>query len=119
MNGQIRWTNSDRLSLEPGSTGWATTWVHLDVRTYNRAKFLKDSFFCKKSSDLDGKSLKELKKCPFQNTFISRGMMDNSKKSNINIFAKITNKKDELKVVFGQTKNQSTLPTPGVEKGNS
>jgi len=62
MNGQVRWANTDRISLEPGTTGWATTWVHLDVRTYNRRKYLKDSFFCKKLADLNGKPLKELKK---------------------------------------------------------
>ncbi len=52
MNAQIRWKNKNRFSLEPatGSVS-APTWVHLDVRTFDK-EYRADTLFVKKNSEL-------------------------------------------------------------------
>jgi hypothetical protein len=49
MSAKVEWDHLDGFSLEPGSGGSANapTWVHLDVRTFNRANYLQDIFFAK------------------------------------------------------------------------
>ena len=47
---QIGWAARNRKSLEPSSI--APTWVHYDVRCYDR-KYLADKYFCKNLSELD------------------------------------------------------------------
>jgi len=49
-NAQIGWLASNRKSLEPSDI--APTWVHYDVRSYER-RYLRDEFFCKDLSGLD------------------------------------------------------------------
>ncbi len=51
-NAQIGWDATNRKSLEPSSI--APTWVHYDVRSYER-KYLYDRFFCKDLEELDNK----------------------------------------------------------------
>jgi hypothetical protein len=48
---QIGWTARNRKALEPSNI--APTWVHYDVRSYDR-KFLADKYFCKSLIELDG-----------------------------------------------------------------
>jgi len=47
---QIGWSANNRKSLEPSNI--APTWVHYDVRSYER-KYLHDRFFCKNLEALD------------------------------------------------------------------
>jgi len=47
---QIGWGASNRKALEPSHI--APTWVHYDVRCYER-KYLKDDFFCRNRKELD------------------------------------------------------------------
>ena len=49
-NAQIGWTASNRKSLEPENI--APTWVHYDVRSYER-KYLADDAFCTDLGGLD------------------------------------------------------------------
>jgi hypothetical protein len=49
-NAQIGWSARNRKSLEPPDI--APTWVHYDVRQYER-KFLTDEYFCKDLTGLD------------------------------------------------------------------
>jgi len=49
---QIGWNAKNRKALEPENI--APTWVHYDVRTYDR-KYLADSYFCKNSDELDNR----------------------------------------------------------------
>jgi hypothetical protein len=51
-NAQIGWLAGNRKSLEPGDI--APTWVHYDVRSYER-KYLDDKFFCKTLKELDNR----------------------------------------------------------------
>jgi len=47
---QIGWSARNRKALEPSNI--APTWVHYDVRTYDR-KYLADKYFCTTSEQLD------------------------------------------------------------------
>jgi len=47
---QIGWSANNRKSLEPANI--APTWVHYDVRSYER-KYLTDRFFCSTLQELD------------------------------------------------------------------
>jgi hypothetical protein len=47
---QIGWSAANRKSLEPASI--APTWIHYDVRSYER-KYLADRYFCVGSEQLD------------------------------------------------------------------
>ena len=47
---QIGWAARNRKSLEPSNI--APTWVHYDVRCYDR-KYLADKYFCQSLSELD------------------------------------------------------------------
>jgi putative peptidoglycan binding protein len=49
-NAQIGWDARNRKSLEPANI--APTWVHLDVRSYDR-KYLDDKYFVKDAAALD------------------------------------------------------------------
>lgn len=49
---QIGWSAANRKSFEPSDI--APTWIHLDVRQFER-KYLEDRFFCKTSAALDNK----------------------------------------------------------------
>jgi hypothetical protein len=49
-NAQIGWGATNRKSLEPRDI--APTWVHYDVRQYER-KYLDDRYFCTTNKDLD------------------------------------------------------------------
>ncbi len=49
-NAQIGWAATNRKALEPSDI--APTWVHYDVRTYER-KYLKDTDFVKTPEELD------------------------------------------------------------------
>lgn len=49
-NAQIGWGAANRKSLEPANI--APTWVHYDVRSYER-KYLADSYFVTSAADLD------------------------------------------------------------------
>lgn len=51
---QIGWGANNRKALEPSTI--APTWIHADVRCYNR-KFLDDSYFVKSLDELDSKNL--------------------------------------------------------------
>jgi hypothetical protein len=51
-NAQIGWTANNRKALEPADI--APTWVHYDVRTYER-KYLDDKYFCTNVKDLDNR----------------------------------------------------------------
>jgi hypothetical protein len=51
-NAQIGWLATNRKSLEPADI--APTWVHYDVRSYER-KYLDDKFFCTTLKDLDNR----------------------------------------------------------------
>jgi len=50
-NAQIGWGAPNRKSLEPSNI--APTWVHYDVRNYER-KYLQDRFFCRNERELRG-----------------------------------------------------------------
>ena len=50
-NAQIGWSAKNRKSLEPASI--APTWVHYDVRSYER-KYLADKYFCTTLQQLNG-----------------------------------------------------------------
>lgn len=56
-NAQIGWSGSNRKSLEPDNI--APTWIHYDVRSYER-KYLRDNFFCMDADSLDRPSANEL-----------------------------------------------------------
>ncbi|MEJ2158269.1 MAG: peptidoglycan-binding domain-containing protein [Desulfobacteraceae bacterium] len=49
-NAQIGWNANNRKALEPSNI--APTWVHYDVRSYQR-KYLKEHFFCTDLETLD------------------------------------------------------------------
>lgn len=49
-NAQVGWTAANRKSLEPPNI--APTWVHYDVRNYDR-RYLADGFFCATPEQLD------------------------------------------------------------------
>ncbi len=49
-NAQIGWSGRNRKSLEPENI--APTWVHYDVRSYER-KYLREQFFCLDPETLD------------------------------------------------------------------
>jgi len=57
--------SSNKFGLEPntwanGKTA-ANTWVHLDVREFNRNSYLKDEFFIKSNSEMNfNKKLTEI-----------------------------------------------------------
>ena len=51
-NAQIGWAAANRKALEPSNI--APTWVHYDVRCYER-KYLAGSFFCQNLKDLNRK----------------------------------------------------------------
>ena len=51
-NAQIGWNAVNRKSLEPSSI--APTWVHYDVRSYDR-KYLENNFFCTNLKELNNK----------------------------------------------------------------
>jgi hypothetical protein len=51
-NGQIGWLASNRKSLEPADI--APTWVHYDVRSYER-KYLGDDAFCTSNAALNAR----------------------------------------------------------------
>jgi peptidoglycan hydrolase-like protein with peptidoglycan-binding domain len=62
---QLRWDLNNTFSLEPSEENYkgeslATTWVHVDVRTFNQKKYLQDRFFCKTDQAMDGKQLNDL-----------------------------------------------------------
>lgn len=50
-NAQVGWGATNRKSLEPANI--APTWVHYDVRSYDRA-WLADAYFVKDAAALDG-----------------------------------------------------------------
>lgn len=52
---QIGWSRKNRKALEPGSI--APTWIHMDVREYDRDPYLDDKFFVKSLEELDSKKL--------------------------------------------------------------
>ena len=51
-NAQIGWLANNHKALEPADI--APTWVHYDVRTYER-KYLDDKYFCTNLKDLDNR----------------------------------------------------------------
>ena len=62
LNAQINWDGLNRFSLEPAESktknaATAPTWVHIDVRKFDRNKYLQDRFFCKDANKLNGKQL--------------------------------------------------------------
>ncbi|MDG5817095.1 peptidoglycan-binding domain-containing protein [Chitinispirillales bacterium ANBcel5] len=59
LNATIDWimpASKDRFSLESVEMG-ATTWVHVDVREFDRSKYLDDRFFCKNLTEINGEKL--------------------------------------------------------------
>jgi hypothetical protein len=62
MSAKVEWDHLDGFSLEPGSGGSANapTWVHLDVRTFNRANYLQDLFFAKDVSQMNKQKMEKL-----------------------------------------------------------
>ncbi|RMG66134.1 MAG: peptidoglycan-binding protein [Bacteroidetes bacterium] len=59
---QVRWDNPNQKALEPGvqerpGEFTAPTWVHLDVREYDRDRYLADTFFVRTPEALDKKDL--------------------------------------------------------------
>jgi len=50
-NAQIGWWGRNRKSLEPENI--APTWVHYDVRSYDRT-YLRSDYFCSDLQSLDG-----------------------------------------------------------------
>ncbi len=56
-NAQIGWAAGNRKSLEPENI--APTWVHYDVRNYER-KYLRDEYFCTEPDQLDAPRRREL-----------------------------------------------------------
>lgn len=64
--GAAYWTKTNALSLEPGSI--APTWIHYDVREFER-KHLKKKFFVKTQAKMDGDLMVDLaKKEGYENT---------------------------------------------------
>lgn len=57
--GAAYWTKTNALSLEPGSI--APTWIHYDVREFER-KHLKKKFFVKSQAKMDGDLMIDLAK---------------------------------------------------------
>jgi hypothetical protein len=55
LNAQLGWNDDDRFSMESAADG-ATTWVHIDVRKFNK-DYLHDIFFCNTLSTFLGKPL--------------------------------------------------------------
>ena len=55
LGAQVSWNSTDKFALEPGGkgAGHAPTWVHMDVRTWNRDA-LDDHYFVQNLIDLDG-----------------------------------------------------------------
>ena len=51
QNGNFGWL-PNKFGLESSSAG-ASTWVHLDVREFNRVTFLKDEFFIKSNNGMN------------------------------------------------------------------
>ena len=51
-NAQVGWYAKNRKALEPDNI--APTWVHYDVRTYDR-KYLADRYFCQNIEELNNK----------------------------------------------------------------
>lgn len=49
-NAQVGWAATNRKALEPANI--APTWIHYDVRQYER-RYLTDDFFCKDAAGLD------------------------------------------------------------------
>lgn len=61
-NCQTRWDNQNQKALEPGKQlrpGEFTSpsWIHLDVREYDRGDYLQDHFFIQSATELDNKDL--------------------------------------------------------------
>lgn len=61
-NCQLRWDSSNQKALEPGiqervGEFVAKTWIHLDVREYLPARYLKAEFFIQSADALDDKDL--------------------------------------------------------------
>ena len=59
---QVRWDHPNQKALEPGvqerpGEFTAPTWVHLDVREYDRPRYLGDHFFVRSAEALDQKQL--------------------------------------------------------------
>ncbi len=69
LGAQKEWPNSNLFSIEPidllydskGNVRFDHTfsWIHIDVREFN-SQYLKDIYFCKSKSKLNGKSIIEL-----------------------------------------------------------
>jgi hypothetical protein len=53
----LEWKQANHFSLEGSSL--AKTWAHIDCRMFDEV-YLKDSLFCKTSTDLEGESLNQL-----------------------------------------------------------
>lgn len=59
---QIRWAQPNQKALEPGvqerpGEFTAPTWVHLDVREYDRLRYLAEAYFVRSAEALDAKAL--------------------------------------------------------------
>ena len=67
LKASTSWVPGGEFGLEPGGSrikqGEAYTWVHLDVREWDKA-FLDDDFFVKTAADLDGESMNSLLSTP-------------------------------------------------------
>ncbi|MCG8210912.1 peptidoglycan-binding protein [Tenacibaculum finnmarkense] len=63
FNAKTNWTNVNHFSLEPigMSNGNTWSWIHMDVRKFN-SDFLKDEFFCKDKSSLNGRKIVNIAK---------------------------------------------------------
>ena len=64
-NCQVRWGSEDRFALEPSDAKYegefvATTWVHVDVRTFQPHKYLLDKFFVKNGAGVEGTRMQDM-----------------------------------------------------------
>lgn len=62
---QTRWSGVNRFSLEPSEAIYegeflATTWVHIDVRTFEPDQFLDDKYFAKSAEEMNGEPIKKI-----------------------------------------------------------
>jgi hypothetical protein len=52
---QMQWTNTNRLSSEPfginTKEGQTSSWIHMDIRTFDPTKYLKDEYFIKSKDE--------------------------------------------------------------------
>ena len=85
LNAKTNWTDANHYSLEPigmlsGKNTWS--WIHMDVRKFD-SDFLKDEFFCKEKSSLNGKKIVDIaKEEGFKNTCDCIGVYASQQGSN-------------------------------------